>query len=337
MSVTGAKEARIGILDPLRFIAAMWVMFYHYLPFIKSEIGSESFNFFKYGYLGVNFFFMLSGFVIMASAQNRSAIRFGLLRALRLYPAFIACLLITLIVLFFLKVPLPSVSAILLNGLIINDYFGVPNVDNVYWTLQAELKFYACIFLVIFIGGIHHYKWWLSIWLVMAICHHFIKQPFFMGWFISPTYSFYFIGGVASYLIFNDRKNKYALGVFLVAMVFAMTKSWDQINGFVSVVNHNDRVFATLLTATFFVFFILLRNLNKYFSSTRLMVMLGGMSYPLYLLHSRAGGSILKFLNESIGSVPSLIITIFTVLAVSLAVHVMVEKPLFRAVRHKVN
>jgi peptidoglycan/LPS O-acetylase OafA/YrhL len=337
MSITGAKDTRIGILDPLRFMAAVFVMFYHYLPFIKTEIGSESFNFFKYGYLGVNFFFILSGFVIMASAQNRSAIKFGLLRALRLYPAFIACLLITLSVLFFLKVPLPSVSAISLNALIINDYFGVPNVDDVYWTLQAELKFYACIFCVIFIGGIRHYKWWLSIWLIMAICHHFIKQPFFMGWFISPAYSFYFIGGVAAYLIFNDRKNKYALGVFLVTMVFAMVKSWDQINGFVSVVNRIDRVFAILMTLTFFVFFILLRNLDKYFRSTRLMIVLGGMSYPIYLLHSRAGGSILRSLNESIGSVLSLIVTIFIVLAVSLAVHVMVEKPLFRAVRHKVS
>lgn len=337
MSVTGAKEARIGILDPLRFIAAMWVMFYHYLPFIKSEIGSESFNFFKYGYLGVNFFFMLSGFVIMASAQNRSAIKFGILRALRLYPAFIACLLITLIVLFFLKVPLPSISAILLNGLIINDYFGVPNVDNVYWTLQAELKFYACIFLLICIGGIRHYKLWLSVWLIMAICHHFIKQPFFMGWFISPTYSFYFIGGVAAYLIFNDSKNKYAVAVFFIAMVFAMIKAWYQIDGFVSVINAIDRTAVVILTLSFFIFFLFLRNINKYCSSTKLMVVLGGMSYPLYLLHSKAGGNVLGFLHESIGPVLSLFMTILIVLAVSFLVHVLIEKPLFRAVRHKVS
>ena len=337
MSFTGAKETRIGILDPLRFIAAVCVMFYHYLPFIKSEIGSESFNFFKYGYLGVNFFFILSGFVIMASAQNRSAVKFGLLRALRLYPAFVVCLLVTVSVLFLLRVPLPSGSAIILNGMIINDYFGVPNVDNVYWTLQAELKFYACIFCVIFIGGLRHYKWWLTIWLIMAICHHFIKQPFFMGWFISPTYSFYFIGGVAAYIIFSENKNNYALIIFFVAMLFAMIKSWNQIDGFVSSVNVSDRMVVSFLTFAFFVFFILLRSLDKYFISTKLMVVLGGISYPLYLLHSRAGGSILNFLNGSMGSVISLFITILIVLAVSFAVHVIVERPLFRAVRHKVN
>lgn len=192
MSTEGTVETRVGILDPLRFVAALFVMFYHYLPFIQSQIGSDLFNFFEFGYLGVNFFFMLSGFVIMASAQNRSAIKFALLRALRLYPAFIVCLFITISVLFFLNAPLPSILAVLLNGLLVNDYFGIPNIDGVYWTLQAELKFYACIFLLILVGKIHWYKWWLSAWLLMAIAHHFIAQPFFMGWFISTAYSFFF-------------------------------------------------------------------------------------------------------------------------------------------------
>ena len=116
---------------------------------------------FKFGYLGVNFFFMLSGFVIMASAHNRSAIKFGLLRALRLYPAFLSCLLITLVVLYLCGNELPSLVAIVLNGLILNDYFGVPNIDGVYWTLQAELKFYGCVFLLILFSVLTHYRVWL--------------------------------------------------------------------------------------------------------------------------------------------------------------------------------
>jgi peptidoglycan/LPS O-acetylase OafA/YrhL len=330
-------ETRIGILDPLRFIAALFVMSYHYLPFIQKEIGSNNFDFFKYGYLGVNFFFLLSGFVIVASAQKRSAIKFALLRALRLYPAFIACLLITLTILFLLDIPMPSVAAIFLNGLIVNDYFGIPNIDGVYWTLQAEIKFYACIFLLILFGKIHHYQLWLSAWLLLAVLHHFTEQPFFMGWFISPSYSFYFIGGVATYLLYHSPRNRYAIAIFLVSMIFAIMKSWLQIDGFVRLVEFTDRVVASFLTLLFFLFFAFLRKIDQYFKYTKVMAILGGMSYPLYLLHSKAGNSLLGFLNENVNSYTSLIITIIWVLVTSFLVHYIIEKPLFRAIKHRVN
>ncbi|MDR7088668.1 acyltransferase family protein [Cellvibrio fibrivorans] len=337
MNKIGIVEARIGILDPLRFVAALLVMFYHYLPFIQKKIGTNNVNFFEYGYLGVNFFFLLSGFVIMASAQNRSAIKFALLRALRLYPAFIVCLLITLFILHVLDFPLASTTAIFLNGLIINDYFGVPNIDGVYWTLQAELKFYACIFLLILFGQIHHYKLWLSAWLLMAVAHHFTKQPFFMGWFISPSYSFCFIGGISAYLIFNNPKSWYAISIFITAMVFAIIKSCGQIDGFVRAVELWDRVVVGVLTFLFFLFFFFLHNINRYFKYTKLMAVFGGMSYPLYLLHGKAGTSVLGFLSGVLGALESLFVTIILVLATSFFVHYAIEKPLFRAVRHKVN
>jgi peptidoglycan/LPS O-acetylase OafA/YrhL len=337
MSIEGTVETRVGILDPLRFVAAAFVMFYHYLPFIQTKIGSSAFDFFKYGYLGVNFFFMLSGFVIMASAQNRSAIKFAVLRALRLYPAFIVCLLITISVLYFLAQPLPSVTAVVLNGLLVNDYFGIPNIDGVYWTLQAELKFYACIFLLIFTGLIHQYKFWLSAWLFIAIAHHFTAQPFFMGWFISPPYSFYFIGGIVAYLLFNNPKNGYALIVFVIALTFAILKSWGQIDGFMRAVEPLDRLVASAVTALFFVFFLFLRNINKQFKYTKLMAILGGISYPLYLLHSRAGNATLGFLGDLTDATVALLITVLAVLIISFIVHYAIEKPLFRAVRQKVN
>ena len=137
------SEKRLAILDLLRFVAAIFVLLYHYHYYFLKETGNNIFSPFKFGYLGVNFFFMLSGFVIMASAKNTGAFKFALLRALRLYPAFIVCLILTLCVLSLTGNALPSITSIILNGLIVNDYFNVPNIDGVYWTLQAELKFYG--------------------------------------------------------------------------------------------------------------------------------------------------------------------------------------------------
>ena len=330
-------DSRIAILDPLRFIAALLVLFYHYLPFIQNEFGTHRFDFFELGYLGVNFFFMLSGFVIMASAQNRSAIKFALLRALRLSPAFIVCMLVTLIVMYLSNISLPSIVAIVLNGLIINDYFGVPNIDGVYWTLQAELKFYGCIFLLIMFGQIHNYKIWLTIWLILAALYHFTKQPFFIGWFISPSYSFYFIGGIAAFLLYQKPKDRFALLVMGVAMIFAMLESWMQIDGFVRQVKNSDRFCAVVITALFFIFFLCLKKVNQYVRYYKFMALLGGISYPLYLIHSRAGKVMLNYFDGYLSAPLSLVVTILFLLSIAVAVHTLIEKPFFRAVRHKVS
>lgn len=323
-------NSRVAILDLLRFVAAIFVLLYHYHYYLLKVAGDNTFALFKFGYLGVNFFFMLSGFVIMASAHNRSAIKFGLLRALRLYPAFISCLIITLAVLYVFGNELPSFVAILLNALIINDYFGVPNIDGVYWTLQAELKFYGCVFLLILFSALSHYRIWLSVWLALAIIFHFYKQPFFLGWFISPSYSFFFIGGVAAYYLFNNSKDRFAWTVFGLAMAFSLLKSWEQIDGFCRDADELDKLIAVTITLGFFLLFVYLPKLNEKFKPSKYVAILGGMSYPLYLIHSRAGLELVGGLQSSVGIYAALLVGIVAVLFVSLLVHLYVEKPIFK-------
>lgn len=326
-------NSRVAILDLLRFVAAIFVLLYHYHYYLLKEAGDNTFALFKFGYLGVNFFFMLSGFVIMASAHNRSAIKFGLLRALRLYPAFISCLLITLAVLYAFGNELPSLIAVLLNALIINDYFGVPNIDGVYWTLQAELKFYGCIFLLVLFSALSHYRIWLSVWLALAIVFHFYQQPFFLGWFISPAYSFFFIGGVAAYYFFNNPKDRFAWAAFGLAMIFSLIKSWEQIDGFCKNVDQVDRLVAAVITLAFFILFAYLPAVNKKFRSAKWISILGGMSYPLYLIHSRAGLELVGGLQVSLGIYAALLVGIVAVLLVSLLIHLGIEKPIFKRAR----
>lgn len=325
-----ASSGRVPILDLLRFVAAVFVLLYHYHYYLLKINGDNTFAVFKFGYLGVNFFFMLSGFVIMASAHNRSAIKFGLLRALRLYPAFVSCLLVTLAVLYFFGNNFPSSIAILLNALIINDYFGIPNIDGVYWTLQAELKFYGCVFLLIFFSVLSHYRIWLSVWLSSAIIFHFYSQPFFLGWLISPAYSFFFIGGVAAYFLFKNSRDTYALGVFLIAMIFSLLKAWDQIAGFCKDYTSNDQIIAVLITSMCFLFFFCLSAINKRFFPEKWISILGGMSYPLYLIHSRAGLELVDSIKGNIGVYWALAIGICLVMLVALLIHIYVEKPIFK-------
>ena len=75
---TAAVE-RLQILDLLRFLAAMSVVFYH-MTYRPAFLGGDPSSHFpvvqaisRFGFLGVELFFLISGFVILWSASGRTA------------------------------------------------------------------------------------------------------------------------------------------------------------------------------------------------------------------------------------------------------------------------
>ena len=88
-------------LDVLRFLAAFSVLLFH-LAFRRWNLDKVGFTPYpeishitKYGYLGVDMFFLISGFVILLSASKRDATSFLISRASRLYPAYWICATLT--------------------------------------------------------------------------------------------------------------------------------------------------------------------------------------------------------------------------------------------------
>ena len=80
------ERDRIPELDLLRFIAAVGVVLFHATNWPEHpNLLTRSRT---YGSFGVPLFFMISGFVILMTAQNRSGIEFVNSRIARLYPSF---------------------------------------------------------------------------------------------------------------------------------------------------------------------------------------------------------------------------------------------------------
>src|SRR5690349_12960020 len=99
----GAPSAiRYPALDLARIVAALSVVLYHYgFYFSIPDTGSGSrpfpqlSEFTRYGHLGVQLFFMISGFLIVQSAGQKTVGNFLLARVNRLYPAYFVCCTLT--------------------------------------------------------------------------------------------------------------------------------------------------------------------------------------------------------------------------------------------------
>ncbi|MEJ2044635.1 MAG: acyltransferase [Reinekea sp.] len=318
---------RIAILDPLRFFAALSVVFYHYFARFELEAPTLLQPVAKFGYLGVPLFFIISGFVIALSAENRGALHFAYLRFMRLYPVYWIAILFTTIIATLTghsHIPVMQLAA---NGTMLNDYLGFADIDGVYWTLKAELKFYACVFLLLATGLFNKYYLWLTIWTAMSVTHLLFKQPLFMGWFITPHYSPFFISGVLFYLIRKNNGNMLTYILLGVNFITALVRASSQIDGFVIAPDMADKVVAAIVISSFFTFFLLVSLQRISIKTSRIWLTLGGITYPLYLIHNVVGISIIEILSKVMNYQLAAAIMIPVITLTSLILHLYLEKP----------
>jgi len=320
---------RLIALDLIRFFSAISVVVYHH----TSRTGAEdSFGglsaLSKFGYLGVPMFFIISGYVIALSASNRSALEFAVSRFIRLYPTFWLCIMFTVAVMAITGYREYTLLQILANLTILNDYLGFDNIDIIYWTLQAELKFYACIFLLLVIGIFNRFRLWLSLWLVLTIVFLLFEQPFFMGWFISPTYSSFFIAGIAFYLIQQEGKNLFNMIVLLISLILSCVYAYSQAANYIDNPSHNEQIAVVIVIFLFYLLFYLLVTNKIRLLKRNLYLTLGGLTYPLYLIHNMAGKAIVDTYGGYLPREMTVIITVMMLLLVAWVIQAFFEKRL---------
>lgn len=326
------QNNRFYTLDLLRFAAAFGVVLYHYTarPDGSFEVLSELTRF---GYLGVPIFFMISGFVIAMSATGRTAYQFGVSRFARLYPGLWAGILFTLAVCYLVTGQAFDAQQVIANFTLLNDYLGQPDIDGVYWTLHTELKFYVCVFLLVSLGVFQRYRLWLSVWLTLSAVHMATDQPWFMGWFISPAWSPFFIIGVAIYHIHIHGLNRFNTLILGGALTLALIRTYMVADGFMSSPSLLESLITSCLIAVF-AGILLMIALGK-FSVARSdwVVVAGALTYPVYLVHNRAGKAIIDASTDVIPEWLAVSLTIALMLLVSYGIYRFVEQPLGQWIR----
>jgi len=299
MSHFSSPSSRIATIDLLRLAAALAVVAFHYL--FRGSVGEkfltsgypEAAPFAIYGYLGVNLFFLISGFVIAWSAEDRSWQDFAIARFSRIYPGFLICMSITFAVLYasddpLLTVTWPQYGA---NLLIFSPALKQPFLDGVYWSIILELIFYSWIALALLTGIYARWKLELAaIWLSIVVINEYAIGSSALRLLFITEYAPLFVSGMMIHHITVHGWSRKAIGLAAASFVLSCAlmrigQGWMQEHYGVSI------PFTNLLIANAFMYGLLVVCivLRPYLASSSVTLMLGGLTYPLYLLHQNIG------------------------------------------------
>ena len=160
------KPGSIPELDGLRAIAVLLVLARHIFwpmqqrdPDLLVAFGYDFATPFVNGWVGVDLFFVLSGFLISRHLLSRSrqgrTINMGQYlgaRALRILPAYFAVLGLVLIGAFPFYAPEISLRSVLIHLLIVQDYLG-SDIVVAFWSLGVEEKFYLCAPFIVLVAA----------------------------------------------------------------------------------------------------------------------------------------------------------------------------------------
>jgi peptidoglycan/LPS O-acetylase OafA/YrhL len=339
----GQDRSRLAVLDGLRLCAALAVVAYHltgYEPGVRRSWGVPAGEAFpglsavtSYGWLGVELFFLISGFVICMSCWGRDLGAFFRSRVTRLYPAYWVAVLLTFTVVALFSTqyqPVPWTD-LLVNLTMLQMPLGAQAVDGVYWTLWVEACFYL-LFAVVVWRGLNRRRVtaFCFIWLAVAVLATPAKQPLVNG-IVQPRFAPYFIAGIALYLIHRFGSDLKLWG--LIAVCFAM--SADQAAALALQVGRTDLhrplspVPAVLAVAAFYAVMSAVATGRLSWVRWRRLTTAGLLTYPLYLVHEFNGWVLIHALQRwQLPRYVTLVIAVVVVVTGAWLLHRLVERPL---------
>jgi peptidoglycan/LPS O-acetylase OafA/YrhL len=281
--LSGSSSHRVETLETLRGMAAAAVAWFHFTNggsllddgWLKSS-GA-------YGWLGVQVFFVISGFVLPYSLWRggyrvrRDVGTFILKRLIRLEPPYLATLGIV-VALAYASAAIPGFKGtapnltwaqLLLHLGYLNAYFGYPSLSPVFWTLAIELQFYVMVAIAYpLVVGTHR----VSIVLLMAVAAVAMGVPH--DRFVFQYLALFGVGMAAfRFRVGLDSRSRFFVATAALAGVNTLALS--------------PLIAAAGAVAALLVAFVRLPPRGPFAG-------LGAVSYSLYLLHVPIGGRVVN-------------------------------------------
>ncbi|SNS04086.1 acyltransferase family protein [Actinomadura mexicana] len=326
------RRERLRELDLLRFAAALAVVLYHFTgfggagawPAPSQEVFPEIAPVTRFGYLGVDLFFVISGFVILMSAWGRGPGEFGISRLVRLMPAYWVSVLLGAAVYALFRTGHGVPGLVVPNLTMLQGGLGLRNVDAVYWTLWVELHFYVLAAVLAGIGITYRSCLiFMAAWMLGGVFADEADSRVLQVMLV-PTWSCYFIAGMALYMIHRFGPTLllwgYVAASYLVALRWGAWRAENVFGG------ADETVVGAVITGIFAVMVLVatgrLGRLRR-----RGLTVLGALTYPLYLVHSQLALPLLDAVYPGLDRWTALAVVIGASLLAAYAVHRLVERP----------
>ncbi|MFF1478345.1 acyltransferase family protein [Streptomyces sp. NPDC058301] len=341
--VEGSRPSRIYALDGLRLLAALTVVMFHYMALTGRWPDSDSRARFPatypvaaYGWLGVQLFFLISGFVICMSSWGKPLQSFFVSRVVRLYPAYWFAVIATTVVVAAVPGGLRAhpISDVVTNLTMFQEPMGVESVDSVYWTLFAELRFYL-LFAVVAWRGLT-YRRVLFFCCAWAVASALVYQSddSTLRMIVMPDNSWCFIAGVAFYLMYRFRPSLMLTGIVLFCLAASLPsarRTWAHAQEHLT---HPVPYWpVVVIMGACFALMGLVATGKLSWIQWRWLPYAGALTYPLYLLHEYIGWEIIGALSPQVKPVPLVSGVIALMLVAAWLVHRYVERPLGRRLK----
>ncbi|WP_337136962.1 acyltransferase [Morganella morganii] len=354
------EKTKIESIQVIRGVAALFVVLFHYKSDINNIYAQENLGdlLFSFGWIGVDLFFLISGFIIYKSTEIKKPVKeFVIKRFFRVYPPYIFCLFLFLFFYSYVNADLPSVlqliKSIMLVPLNHNDYgpFYGYSVLSVAWTLSYELAFYFIFAVSMYFS--HKYRFYISSIIIIILVttfqvfylsdltltnvkiststtsNHILSNLFFLA---NPIF-LEFIAGMlvakAYHYISNSFKNtKLSLIIVTLILSYAITLI---LSGHYT--SHGFSLYGGALPSLLILICLIRMESAHNIKMPKAFVFLGAISYSLYLVHS-----IVPFIISDIGiefpdasGFTILVFNLLVSICLSVCIYTYIEKPTISA------
>ena len=310
------REKNLYQIDFLRGMASLSVCLFH-LVCCNSSFLKNSDSFFKsfsYGWLGVQVFFIISGFIICYSLPVNYKLNnfssFFKKRLIRVEPSYLISILLTLTVAYVAALVTHNTVSVSYKNLLyhlgyLNNFTTNTYINSVYWTLGIEFQFYILIGLLFPLFNKSVYFFILIIIGLLSLSYIRINNTSL----IFDQLPLFCIG-ILIYFILYD--NKYPKPILLLLSVITLI----------------------VMLSNFVIFIISLITISIIiipFPKNKVFNFFSNISYSLYLTHIPIGGRVinlsLRFVKtdfqKDFAIISALLISIIT----AYLFHIVIEKP----------
>ena len=280
----------------------------------------------SYGWLGVQLFFIISGFVIFLTLENNNSIfTFLKKRWLRLFPAMLLATAFILISAYFLPqrpLGLPNIYDVIpgltfIHPAFLNEVFGtsMKSIDGAFWSIYVEIQFYILISIFYYVFRDRSGTMIFLIFVVFLLFESF-HNLFFLGndtsvfiYKLSKIWGLnhygWFCFGIFFYKYWSTEEHKYYHLSIASGAISLIYLSYEEQSLFILLP-------ASLLILLFVFSFnnIFIINMLK----NKVFLFFGAISYPLYLIHQNFIIGFGKYIYQLSTELNSVLYIVFGVL-----------------------